>query len=174
MEQRYVSTGFKFEAPYKAEPPSLYSLPAQNRISQEEFDDLWRRLYSKTKFVIILLIAIVCICLICSFAPIALTSHEEYLGLYITLEVFSLGLTIGLLLFLLCATKKILTRIANKENEQYWIQRGMKWEVIYQLNEYGKYRYYFQLLVVPNTVDYLPKKEEYSDERKALREALIA
>lgn len=174
MEQRYVSTGFKFEAPYTAEPSSLYSLPAQNRISQEEFDDLWRRFYSKTKFVKIIVFVIISICLISSFASIAFASYQDYFGLFITVEVICIGSSIGLLIFLLCATKKILTRIVDKENEQYWIHRGMKWEVIYQQNEIGKYRYYFQLCVIPNTVEFLPKKEEYSDERKALKEALIA
>lgn len=173
MEQRYVRTCFKFEAPFTAEPPSLYSLPAQNRISQEEFDDFWRRLYSKSKFVKNITIIIISICLISSFASLAFASSEKYFGLFFAIQFICIGSSIGLLLFLLCAAKRILTKIIERENEQYWLQRGMKWEVNFYEQEGEKGSYYFQLFVVPNTVEFRPR-EEYSDERTALREALIS
>lgn len=78
-----------------------------------------------------------------------------------------------LVLFIFCAAQKLMNSIARQESEQHWMHRGMKWEVVYQRDP-DKGRYYFQLWVIPNTVAFEPRKEVLSDEKNAIRQALIA
>lgn len=54
----------------------------------------------------------------------------------------------------------ILSRVAEKENREYWVHRGMRWNVVFELYSY-EMNYYFQLQVVPNAVAF-PEPSAYS------------
>lgn len=174
MAQQYINSGFKFRVPDSSEPPSLYSLPAQNRISQEEFDDLWGRVYKKTLIVrIVTTILAILVMFLGTLGAISLAEGTKSAGWAMTFIVISMISIFLLVLFIFCAAQKLMNSIARQESEQHWMHRGMKWKVVYQRDP-DKGRYYFQLWVIPNTVAFEPRKEVLSDEKNAIRQALIA